>query len=216
MTGGGWSTTRGGWSTTGDGWSTTHGQARAVADTAQGMMPAAGRSAAPGMRGRTWAAPLPMLLLGVLTLIAGLASTARPVRAQSAEERAVVAVVERFFQGMLQRDTAAIRSTVDASARLVGAVTRNGVTTIRATPMDQFIASIGQRQGEGANERIHAPEVRIDGNLAQVWTFYTLHVGERFIHCGYDAFQLLRTEQGWKIVNVADTQRTERCEPPRS
>jgi hypothetical protein len=91
---------------------------------------------------------------------------------------------------------------------------RDGVPSVNASPMDGFIASIAG-QSQGANERVFAPEVRIDGNLASVWTFYTLHVGERFIHCGYDAFQLLRVGDAWKIVNVADTRRTERCEPPK-
>ncbi len=134
--------------------------------------------------------------------------------AQTEDTKAVVAVVERFFQGMLQRDTALMRSTVDPSARLMASTTRDGHTTISALPMDRFIASTASRQGEGANEQIHAPEVHVDGDLAQVWTFYTLHVGERFIHCGTDAFQLMRTETGWKIVNVADTRRTTNCEVP--
>ena len=141
------------------------------------------------------------------------AQSAPAARVQSAEEKAVVAVIEKFFAGMLARDTAMMRSTVDPAARLVGiAQPRGGQPTVRATPMDQFIAGTGRGTGEGANERIHAPEVRIDGNLATVWTFYTLHVGERFVHCGIDAFQLLRLPEGWKIVSVADTRRTENCE----
>ena len=155
-----------------------------------------------------------MVLAAVMVMTSVSATRPDEVRGQESEERAVVAVIETFFRGMEQRDTALMRSTVDASARLVGASVRDGVTTIRATPMEQFITSIGrQAGGAAAIERIYAPEVKIDGSLAQVWTFYTLHIGERFSHCGYDAFHLLRTEQGWKIVNVADTRRTERCEP---
>ena len=153
-------------------------------------------------------------LLASLISLASLAFAPAAATAQSADERDVVSVVERFFQGMLQRDTAILRSTVDPTARLSGAAVRNGTTVFTATPMDQFIASIARGQGEPANERIFAPRVDIDGNLAHVWTFYTLHVGERFIHCGYDSFQLLRGDDGWKIVNVADTRRTENCDPP--
>jgi len=151
----------------------------------------------------------------VMLMMPMLAVPPGEVRAQESQEQAVVAVIERFFQGMEQRDTALMRSTVAASARLVGASVRDGVTTIRATAMEEFITSIGRQSGgPAAMERIYAPEVKIDGSLAQVWTFYTLHIGERFSHCGYDAFHLVRTEQGWKIVNVADTRRTDRCEPP--
>jgi hypothetical protein len=143
-----------------------------------------------------------------------IAGTARGAAAQGAAEKEVVAVVEKTFTAMLARDTTAMKALFDPNARLVSGVTRDGVTTVSYTPMADFIAGVGRGTGPGANERIYAPEVRIDGNLASVWTFFTLHVGERFIHCGVDAFHLIRGEQGWKIVGVADTRRTENCDPP--
>jgi hypothetical protein len=132
----------------------------------------------------------------------------------SAQEREVVAVIERFFQGMLERDADMLRSTVAPSAVLVGVATRDGATTVRATPIEQFITGVTQRAGEPANERIYSPRVEIDAGMAHVWTFYTLHVGDRFSHCGYDSFQMLRMDDGWKIVSIADTRRTDNCEPP--
>lgn len=154
-----------------------------------------------------------MLMLGVWaagpwTSLGG----ANAVEAQSADERAVVAVVEKLFQGMLARDTAMMRSTMSPAAQMLGR-SQDG-QTLRWGSVDAFLQAIGRMQGEGANERIYAPEVHIDGNLALVWTFYTLHVGERFSHCGYDSFQLWRSSEGWKIVSIADTRRTENCEPP--
>jgi hypothetical protein len=149
-----------------------------------------------------------------LTVLLGAVAPAARASAQT-DEKDVVAVVERFFAGMLARDTAMMRTTFDPAARLLGIVTpRGGQPTVQVTTMDQFLAGISRMQGEGANERIHRPEVRIDQDLASVWTFYTLHVGERFIHCGIDSFQLLRVGGEWKIVSVADTRRTEGCEVP--
>jgi hypothetical protein len=107
-----------------------------------------------------------------------------------------------------------MKSTVAAGARLTGVSMREGTPTLTAIPMDQFISSVGSRP-PGTNERIYRPEVRIDGDLATVWTFYTLHAGERFVHCGIDAFQLLRMGADWKIVNVSDTRRTTNCDPPK-
>jgi len=40
---------------------------------------------------------------------------------------------------------------------------------------------------------------------------------DRFTHCGEDAIQLAKTDlgwPGWKIIAMADTQRTEGCNPP--
>ena len=39
-------------------------------------------------------------------------------------------------------------------------------------------------------------------------------MGKRFSHCGVDAFQLVKTAAGWKIFQLSDTRRKEKCEIP--
>ncbi len=146
------------------------------------------------------------VLFGALLL---LATSAAPAHAQNAEND-VIAVVERLFEGMRTRDTTMMRSTFDPSARLYG-TGRDG--SIGANPIDGFIASVGRSERD-LDERIFAPVVQIDGDLATVWTFYTLHVDGNFSHCGVDAVMMYRTSDGWKIVSLADTRRTDNCEPP--
>jgi hypothetical protein len=43
---------------------------------------------------------------------------------------------------------------------------------------------------------------------------YNFYVGSRLDHCGEDAFQLARTPGGWKIIAIADTQRSDCVERP--
>jgi hypothetical protein len=166
----------------------------------------------PGAAGRS---RLPRAIAIAAAIAAALTAGAAPLAAQEAmlseAEREVVSVIETFFEGMLEKDAAKLRSTVSPNATLWGVDNRGAVS---AMPIEQFITGVTTREGEGANERIFSPRVEMDGGTAHVWTFYTLHVGERFIHCGYDSFQMLRTGEGWKIVSVADTRRTENCEPP--
>jgi hypothetical protein len=54
--------------------------------------------------------------------------------------------------------------------------------------------------------------VHVDGPLAVVWTDYAFFAGQKFSHCGVDAFQLARTPAGWRIVALADTRKTEGCD----
>jgi hypothetical protein len=61
------------------------------------------------------------------------------------------------------------------------------------------------------NERIFDPEVRIDGDVAQVWAYYTFHRNKTFSHCGVDAFMLLKVGSEWKITQLADSRRTTGC-----
>src|SRR5688572_20270935 len=132
-------------------------------------------------------------------------------QANATDERAaVLAVVQRLWDAMKARDTAMARSVFDSSAMLSRVVTRNGDARVQLTPVSGFLEALG-RATESWNERMFNPEVRIDGPLATVWTEYDFHLGDKFSHCGVDAFQLLKTSGGWKIVALSDTARREGC-----
>jgi hypothetical protein len=126
------------------------------------------------------------------------------------EREAVLAVVQRLWDGMRTRDTALVRSVFDSSATLTRIATHNGEARVQVTPVSGFLAALGRANQEW-NERMFAPDVRIDGPLAIVWTEYDFHLGTQFSHCGVDAFQLLKTGAGWKIVALSDTARREGC-----
>jgi hypothetical protein len=152
-------------------------------------------------------------LLMPLLVLASAASAQTSATAPD-EREAVLAVVQRLWDGMRTRDTALVRSAFDSSASLTRVATRNGEARVQVTPLSGFIEALG-RANEAWNERMFAPEVRIDGALATVWTEYDFHLGSQFSHCGVDAFQLLKTSAGWKIVALSDTARREEC-PSRS
>lgn len=134
-----------------------------------------------------------------------------PLAAQSPEE-SVLEIVTRLFDGMRAADSAAVRATFHESARLV-ATGGEGEDAVRFLPVDAFVRAVGNATGEW-DERFWDPEVRIDGDLATVWTEYAFYLDGDFSHCGVDAFVLARTGEGWKIVSIADTRRTEGCDVP--
>lgn len=138
---------------------------------------------------------------------------AAPLSAQGADEQAVLDVVTRLFDGMRTRDTTAMRAAFAPGATMWG-ISRTG--EIEGESIDGWIASIPRiPAGQDADEVLHDPEVRIDGAIATVWTYYDLFLGERFLHCGYDAFQLVKAQDAWKIVSVTDTRRQEGCRKER-
>jgi hypothetical protein len=138
------------------------------------------------------------------------ATTAAP----AAEVAAVRAVVQRLFDGMRSRDTVQMSSVFHPEARFY-AHARDGA--IQVTTPSAFMQGIGRAPaGLLLDEVIQDVEVRIDGNLAMVWTYYDFFAGDRFSHCGYDTFQLLKTRDEWKIVALADSRRTEGCRQKRS
>jgi hypothetical protein len=155
--------------------------------------------------------------LAALPLAVALCVTPRMSRAQESDRAAILATVQKVFDAMRTRDTALLTQAFDSTARLAGVSTR-GTPAVSLTAPSQFGASIARAPaGDVWNERIFDPEVKIDGNVAQVWAYYTFHRNGTFSHCGVDAFMLLKVGTTWKITQLADSRRTQGCthtEPP--
>jgi hypothetical protein len=150
--------------------------------------------------------------LRVISAVALIGLLAASARAQDTERSAVLATVQKVFDAMHTRDTALLRQAFDTSARLAGVATRGGPPSVRLTTPAAFGAAIVRAPaGDVWNERIWDPEVRIDGDVAQVWAYYTFHRDKTFSHCGVDAFMLLKVGGDWKITQLADSRRTTGC-----
>jgi hypothetical protein len=142
--------------------------------------------------------------------IAALLAGTLAVAPAAAQDDQVLATVQRLFDGMRTKDTAMLRSAFLPGARLFGMRTRqDGSVVIQQTTEQQFAEAVARDTCGTWLERTFDPEVRIEGALATVWTWYDFHLGTTMSHCGVDAFQLLKTADGWKVVSIADTfQRT--------
>jgi hypothetical protein len=139
------------------------------------------------------------------------ASALSTAGAQSADSTAILATVNNVFKAMHDRDTVLLRSVFDTSARLVGVSRRGTPALTLLTPARFGAAVVGAKAGDVWNERMINPEVRIDGNIAQVWGYYTFHLNDTFSHCGIDAFMLVKVGNTWKITQLADTERKDGC-----
>jgi Putative lumazine-binding len=147
------------------------------------------------------------ILSGVCLLLALSAQTTQAQQAASSEQE-VRQAVARLFDGMRARDTAALRAVFDSNARLVTTFNRNGAPVTDVTPANEFIGIVATAApGQLLDERIEGTEVKVEDNLASVWTRYRFYLGSQLSHCGIDAFLLAKTSEGWKIIAVADTRR---------
>jgi hypothetical protein len=155
------------------------------------------------MRIRTWLA-----LVLALSLV-----TSSGAQAQGAAEdrRAVVAVVQKLFDGMRAGDSAAVRATFHPQALLATAALRKGAAAFELDTVDAFVRAVGTAHQEIWDERVRATRVEIDGPLASVWAEYSFYAGPKFSHCGIDAFQLARNGDAWLIVALTDTRRRTGC-----
>ena len=148
----------------------------------------------------------PLLLAVVFSL---------PAQAQS-EQDEVREVINRLFNGMEMGDSAKVRSAF-ASQITMSTITRdkNNVPVIRhESSMAGFLKAIGTPHPEVLYEEIWDVKIQIDGNFAQASCDYAFYVGNKFSHCGVDAFHLFKGKDGWKIFHLADTRRKDNCVIP--
>ncbi len=144
-----------------------------------------------------------------LAMLASLMLAPVALAAQSAEPEVVIAV-QRLFDAMRDRDTAAIRRVMAPSAQLVALRIGGDSTVAGHSSVDDFVANFTSGTEE-LLERMWDPEVRIDGPMATLWAPYDFHRGGEFSHCGVDAFQLALKEDGWRIVSIIYTVRRTGC-----
>lgn len=132
---------------------------------------------------------------------------------QAQEEQAIRQAIINLFDGMRQSDTAKMRASFAPNAILQTVLkSKEGNVFVRTEPLDSFLYAIARPHTEVYDERIAFETIKVDGELASVWTPYKFYVGEKFSHCGVDTYQLVKLHGQWKIVYLADTRRRQGCD----
>jgi hypothetical protein len=134
--------------------------------------------------------------------------------AQSEEksEKAVKAVINRFFEGMEKGDTALVRSAfTDDPILQTYMADKVGTMLLYSEDFSDLISFIGTPSKDKYKEVIDFKEVHIEKSLASVWTPYVFYVNGKIAHCGTNSFQLVKTVEGWKIQYIIDTRRKLGC-----
>lgn len=148
-------------------------------------------------------------LLSLLLLPAGAGTLA----AQN-DTLAIRQVIDQIFDGMRKTDSTLVRSALGSGCFLKTVVrNKEGVVVLQEEAIDNFVKSVGTpRPGTTLDERLLSYTILIDGDMATAWTPYEFYVNDRFNHCGVDAFTLMRTAEGWRIIGIVDTRRKEGCQ----
>lgn len=129
------------------------------------------------------------------------------------EETLVRQTIDLLFEGMREGDSSKVSSVFHSNARLLTCyIDRNNNLRNSEDKLSDFLVAVGTPHEEIWNEQITSVSVVIDMHLAQVWTTYKFYLDEQFIHCGVNAFQLVKDVSGWKIMHLIDTRKTNECD----
>jgi len=132
--------------------------------------------------------------------------------AQQTDKEAVKQTINTMFDAMRKGDSTMLRSTFHKSIVFEGVANKkDGTVELNIDNPNDFIKAVGTPHKEIWDEQITFNDIKIDGDLASVWTPYKFYLGKTFSHCGVDVFQLMRTATGWKIIYVVDTRRKGNC-----
>lgn len=124
-------------------------------------------------------------------------------------------VIFKLFEGMRAGDSAMVHSVFVDDAEMHTVFTdKDGNNNLRKGSLEKFLIAVGTPHDQIWDEPVWDMQVDIDGALASVWTKYAFYAGKQFSHCGVDAFQLFKSKEGWKIIQITDTRQKEGCTIP--
>lgn len=83
--------------------------------------------------------------------------------------------------------------------------------SIKTTDLVAFVKGISTAKSY-LDEQLLAFEVNQSGNLASVWTPYAFYHNQQLSHCGVNSFQLINTQDGWKIQYLIDNAHQGNCD----
>ena len=136
-----------------------------------------------------------------------------PVDAQpsAADRDAVLKTVQAFFDTMTARDVEGARKILQPQGRFHALRMRDGKPDLREFSNEEYLADLNASK-QKMQERTWSPEVRVSGPIATFWAPYDFWIDGKFSHCGIDAFDLIKTADGWKVAGGVYTLET-KCEP---
>lgn len=148
----------------------------------------------------------------LITIVLVLALIPSWAGAQSPAERdAVLKALQVFFDTMTARDVEGARDILVPQGRFHVIDTAKPGSEPRSFSNEEYFAQL-QASKQIMRERIWNPEVRVHGSIANVWTPYDFWIDGKASHCGVDAFDLIKTADGWRIAGGVYT--IERNCPP--
>jgi len=126
---------------------------------------------------------------GLLAIIAG--------HAFATDEDDVVAIADQALEKISTEDSEGLAALMIEQAMVYVGIVEDGKYSVRTRtyadtrdrPIDVDLV-----------ERGWDPTVLVSGTIAVVWYPYDIYVDGAWSHCGIDIFNMIRTDEGWRIA----------------
>lgn len=123
-----------------------------------------------------------------------------------AQEAAVKKATETFFQGLNTVNTEKIKTVAAESFILQSVEVHTQGNKFTQETAQEFYASLTKvAEKVKFEEKVSEYKVQTDGHIANVWAPYEFYINGKLSHKGVNSIQLVKFNEGWKIVYIIDT-----------
>ena len=125
------------------------------------------------------------------------------------EKLEVKKVINSFFHSFHKQDTVRMKKFLNDKVILqsIGTNQTNQVE-LKNSDFTDFLKSIASiPKTMKFEEKLLSYDIKVDGNMANVWTQYEFYVNDKFSHKGVNSFELIKKDEKWKIFYLVDTRR---------
>lgn len=131
----------------------------------------------------------------------------------SLEEKNIKETISTFFKGLHNGDSTIIKSTLHTSIKIqTTSVNKEGKKILKTETKNQLLRAIASKKVSDIYfEKLLSYTIKVDGNLASVWTPYEFYYNGKFSHCGANSFQLFNNKGKWEIIYLVDMRRRSNC-----
>ena len=133
---------------------------------------------------------------------------------QKTQEKAIKKVISTFFDGLHKGDSTLMATTLHKDIKIQTTTNnREGSSVLKTETKAQLLAGIANKKpADKYFEKLLSYDIKIDGNLASVWTPYEFFYNDIFSHCGANSFQMYNNNGKWEIIFLVDMRRRGNCD----
>lgn len=129
---------------------------------------------------------------------AGVVSSEQTAALDPAARDSIVTAARDVLDAINESDPELLREVMTPNALIVSVAPDRDPARSTVDAMAAMLADPPQ----DLVERMWDPRVESDGTVASVWAPYDFYRDGELSHCGVDAFQLVRTDDEWKVQSV--------------
>ena len=129
------------------------------------------------------------------------------------EKKAIKNTIDTFFEALHKGDSTLMKTTLHKKIKIqTTRDSKEGKNILLTESRTKLLTNIANKNPKDTYfEKLLSYDIKVDGNLASVWTPYEFYYNGNFSHCGANSFQLYDDNGTWKIIYLVDMRRRQNC-----